>query len=93
MQGRGKVQGVGGSRLGEESQTFLGGQMPTTAMLRGMLPPPLVLRDPMPSTWDSGEAPFGIPEALLIIGIVVLLLLLAGTVVWRVRRSPRNRSK
>ena len=67
--------------------------MPTTAMLREMLPPTFVLRDPMPSMWDSGEAPFGIPEALLIIGIVVLLLLLAGAVIWRVRRSPRNRSK
>ncbi len=57
------------------------------------LPSAAALRDPIPSTWGSGEASFGDPEALLVISIVVLLLLLAGRVVWRIRRSPRNRSK
>lgn len=51
------------------------------------------LRDPIASSWDSGDASLGLPEALLIIGIVILLLLLAGWVIWKVRRSPRKRSK
>ena len=56
-----------------------------------MLPPAVMLRDPIPSSWDAGEAPFGIPEALMVIGIVVLLLLLTGVAIWRVRRTSRRR--
>jgi len=52
-----------------------------------------MLRDPIPSSWVSGEAPLGLPEALLMIGIVILLLLLTGWVIWKVRRSPQKRSK
>lgn len=58
-----------------------------------LLVPTAMLRDPIISSWDSGEAPFGIPEALLVIGIGILLLLLAGRVIRKVRRSPRKRSK
>lgn len=64
----------------------------TTALLTGLLPA-AVLRDPIPSSWDSGDAPLGLPEALLIIGIVILLLLLVGWVFWKIRRSPRKHSK
>ena len=71
--------------LGREALFGTGGPSPLTSAA--------ALRDPIPSSWDSGEAPFGFPEALLVIGIVVLLLLLAGRVVWRIRRSPQNRSK
>lgn len=61
--------------------------MTTVVLLTVMLPPTVVLRGPTPSMWDFGEAPFGIPETLPVIGIGILLLLLAGVVIWRVRRT------
>ncbi len=39
------------------------------------------------------ETELGLPQILLIAGAVLLILLLAGAVFWRVRRTPRNRSK
>ena len=54
----------------------------TTVPLRViLLVPAAMLRGPIPSSWDSGEAPLGLPETLLLIGIVILLLLLAGWVI------------
>jgi multisubunit Na+/H+ antiporter MnhB subunit len=39
----------------------------------------------------GGEPELGLPQILLIAGVILLLLLLAGTVFWRVRRTPRKR--
>ncbi len=61
-----------------------------TTVLLTVTPPTAVLRDVI---LGPGEVPFGLPEALLVLGITVLLILLAGVVFWRVRRPPRNRSK
>lgn len=69
------------------------GRFMTTTLLTMLLLPAALLRDPIPSSWNFGEASFGSPEALLVISIVVLLLLLAGRAIWKVRRSPRSRSK
>ncbi len=83
-----------GVRVFEEGSRRRFGRFMTTAPLTIiLLVLAAMLRDPIPSSWDSGEAPLGLPEALLIIGIVILLLLLAGWVIWKVRRSPRNHSK
>jgi hypothetical protein len=46
-----------------------------------------MLRDATLSTPGSDEAMFGLPQALVIIGVVVLLALLVGVVIWRVRRT------
>jgi hypothetical protein len=39
------------------------------------------------------EVPFGLPQALLVIGLAVLLLILTGMVFLRMRRTSRTRSK
>jgi hypothetical protein len=39
----------------------------------------------------GGETELGLAQILLIAGVILLLLLLAGTVFWRVRRTSRNR--
>ncbi len=39
----------------------------------------------------GGETELGLPQILLIAVAILLLLLLAGTVFWRVRRTPRKR--
>ena len=78
----------------EGSRGLLFGRFVTTAPLTViLLVLPAMLRDPIPSSWDSGEASLGLPEALQLIGIVILLLLLAGWVIWKVRWSPRKRSE
>ncbi len=42
----------------------------------------------IPSAGSGGEeATFGLPQALMVIGLVVLLLVLAGLVIWRVRST------
>jgi hypothetical protein len=48
----------------------------------------LLLRIP---SAGGGETELGLPQILLIAGVILLLLLLAGTVFWRVRRTPRKR--
>ena len=48
----------------------------------------LLLRIP---SAGGGETELGLPQILLIVGAILLLLLLAGTVFWRVRRTPRKR--
>ncbi len=48
----------------------------------------LLLRIP---SAGGGETELGLPQILLIAGAVLLLLLLAGAVFWRVRRTPRKR--
>ncbi|CAA9416554.1 MAG: hypothetical protein AVDCRST_MAG78-729 [uncultured Rubrobacteraceae bacterium] len=52
-----------------------------------------LLRDPIPSSWDSSEASLGLPQALFMLAILVLALLLAGVMIWRVRRPSRTRLK
>jgi hypothetical protein len=39
------------------------------------------------------EVPFNLPQALLVIGLAILLLILTGVVFLRVRRTSRTRSK
>ncbi len=41
----------------------------------------------------GGEAEFGLPQLLVVAGAVILVLLLAGLVIWRARRTSRGRSK
>ena len=48
----------------------------------------LLLRIP---SAGGGETELGLPQVLLIGGVLLLLLLLAGAVFWRVRRTPRKR--
>ena len=45
-----------------------------------------------PASWGgSGEGPtFGLPQIMVIAGVVVLLALLAGAVIWRARRTSRK---
>ena len=50
----------------------------------------LVLLLRIPSA-GAGETELGLPQILLIAGAILLILLLAGTVFWRVRRTPRKR--
>jgi len=50
----------------------------------------LLLRIP---SAGGGETELGLPQILLIAGAVLLILLLAGAVFWRVRRTSRNRWK
>jgi hypothetical protein len=52
-----------------------------------------VLRDGTLSSQGTNEVQSGLPQALVVLGILVLLLLLAGTVFWRVRRSSRTHMK
>jgi hypothetical protein len=47
----------------------------------------LLLRIP---SAGGGETELGLPQILLIVGVILLLLLLAGTVFWRVRRTTRK---
>jgi hypothetical protein len=51
-----------------------------------------VLRDGTLSL-HGPEVPFDLPQALLVIGLVILLLILTGVVFLRVRRTSRTRSK
>jgi hypothetical protein len=51
-----------------------------------------VLRDGTISL-HGPEVPFDLPQALLVIGLVILLLILTGVVFLRVRRTSRTRSK
>jgi hypothetical protein len=39
------------------------------------------------------EVPFGLPQALLVIGLAVLFLILTGVVLLRVRRTSRTHPK
>jgi len=48
----------------------------------------LLLRIP---SAGGGETELGLQQILLIAGALLLILLLAGAVFWRVRRTPRNR--
>jgi hypothetical protein len=64
----------------------------TIVVLTMMLMLSAVLRDAIMSL-HGPEVPFGLPQALLVLGILVLILVLAGVVLWRVRWSPRTRSK
>ncbi len=52
-----------------------------------------VLRDATLSSEDTNEVQSSLPQVLVMLAILVLFLLLAGTVVWRVRRSSRTHSK
>jgi hypothetical protein len=51
-----------------------------------------VLRDATLSL-HGPEVPFGLTQALLVVGLAVLLLILTGVVFLRVHRTPRTRSK
>jgi hypothetical protein len=61
--------------------------MMTTTMLLST-----VLRDATFSL-HGPEVPFDLPQALLVIGLAILLLILTGVVFLRVRRTSRARSK
>ena len=52
-----------------------------------------VLRDGTLSSDGTNEIQSGLPALLIMLGILVLLLVLTGTVFWRVRRSSRARMK
>jgi hypothetical protein len=51
-----------------------------------------VLRDGTLSL-HGPEVPFDLPQTLLVIGLAILLLILAGVVFLRMRRTSRTRSK
>jgi len=60
------------------------------ALARGFLATAAVTMR-IPSAGSGGEGgPFGLPQVLVVVGAVVLILLLAGLVVWRVRRTRRR---
>ena len=52
-----------------------------------------VLRDSALSSEGTNEIQSSVPQVLILLGILVLVLLLAGTVFWRVRRSSRTPTK
>jgi hypothetical protein len=53
----------------------------------------VMLRDATLSTPGSDEVTSGLPQALVIIGVVFLLVLLVGVVIWRVRRTSSKSSR
>ena len=54
----------------------------------------LLLRGPADAGADSAEAvAFGLPQALLTLGLISLLVVLGVMVVWRARSTSRTRSK
>jgi len=52
-----------------------------------------VLRDGTFSSGGTNEVQSSLPQMLVVLGILILFLLLAGTVFRRVRRSSRTRMK
>ena len=59
-----------------------------------MIPPTavLLLRDATPSLHDPAPT-FGLAQALVVIGLAVLFVMLAGVVFWRIRQTSRTRQK
>ena len=53
----------------------------------------VLLRDGTLSSEGTNEIQSSVPQVLILLGIFVLFLLLAGTVFWRVRRSSRTPTK
>lgn len=51
---------------------------------------PILLRGP--ASWGASgeENPVGFPQLMVILGVVFLLGLLAGVVIWRVRRTRQK---
>ena len=64
-----------------------------TTTLLTMLSYVALLRDGTLSSDGTNEIQSSLPQILILLGILVLFLLLAGTVFWRVRRSSRTPSK
>jgi H+/Cl- antiporter ClcA len=62
-------------------------------MLLTMVSYVAVLRDGTLSSEGTNEIQSSVPQVLIVLGILVLFLLLAGTVFWRVRRSSRTPTK
>ena len=62
-----------------------------TTTLLTMLSYVALLRDGTLSSDGTNEIQSGLPALLIMLGILVLLLVLTGTVFWRVRRSSRTR--
>ena len=52
-----------------------------------------LLRDGTLSSDGTNEIQSSVPQALIVLGILILFLLLAGTVFWRVRRTSRTPEK
>ena len=52
-----------------------------------------MIRDGTLSSEGTNEIQSSVPQVLILLGILVLFLLLAGTVFWRVRRSPCTPTK
>ena len=62
-------------------------------MLLTMVSYVAVLRDGTLSSEGTNEIQSSVPQVLILLGILVLFLLLAGMVFWRVRRSSRTPTK
>jgi hypothetical protein len=62
-------------------------------LLLSVVSPLAVLRDSTLSSEGTNEIQSGLPQVLIVLGILVLFLILAGTVFWRVRQSSRTRMK
>jgi len=58
-------------------------------MLLTMMSLVALLRDGTLSSNGTNEIQSSVPQVLIVLGILLLFLLLAGTVFWRMRRTPR----
>lgn len=77
----------------EKNYDVVGRTWAVTTMLIMMMSYVALLRDGTLSSDGTTEIQSSVPQALIVLGILILFLLLAGTVFWRVRRTSRTPEK